>query len=154
MSGASHAALTASLLADADRALAAVGRGGAELSLVLVDDPTIHELNARWRDRDAPTDVLSFPSGGPIGLPVDVLGDVVISVDTARRQAAERGHPLDVELRVLLAHGLAHLLGHDHDEPAMAARMARTEAALLEAIFAGAPPAGLVAQALAAETEP
>lgn len=132
----------------AARALAAVGRAGAELSLLLVDDAEIRALNAQWRGKDSATDVLSFPSGGPEGLPVDVLGDVVISVDTARRQAAERGHSVEVELRVLLAHGLAHLLGHDHGDPAQAAAMAAVEAALLAPMFDGRAPEGLVALAL------
>ena len=141
-------ALADALLDDAARALAAVGRDGAELSITVVDDATIRALNLEWRGIDAPTDVLSFPSGGPGDLPVDVLGDVVISVETAARQAAERGHPVGDELRILLAHGLAHLLGHDHHTDREAAAMRAVERALLRAIYDGPPPRGLIEHAL------
>ena len=72
------------------------------------------------RSKDAPTDVLSFPSGGEEeGIaafgPICVLGDIIISVETARAQAEEVGHSLEDELRMLLAHGFAHLLGFDHE---------------------------------------
>jgi len=80
-------------------------------------------LNAAYRGKDKPTDVLSFelderpdPSGPPL------LGDVVISVDTAARQAAARGVPLDAEVRLLLVHGILHLLGYDHERSASEAR--------------------------------
>lgn len=92
----------------------------AELSVLLCDDATIHELNRDFRGKDRPTDVLAFPMGGaPAGgdCPA-LLGDVVISVDTARRQAAQRGRPIADEVTFLLAHGLLHLLGYDHrDRP-------------------------------------
>jgi probable rRNA maturation factor len=136
------------LYLDAERALEAVARAGAEVAILLTDDAGIQALNLQWRGRDAPTDVLSFPSGGPGDLPVDLLGDVVISVETAARQAAERGHVLADELRVLLAHGLAHLLGHDHHDPDEAAAMRELERALLGAIYEGPAPVGLVAHAL------
>lgn len=95
-----------------------------ELSLVLCDDAHIQELNREWRGVDAPTDVLSFEleddeeveGGASPELPVNVLGDVVISLDTARRQAGERGYSLADECRVLLVHGVLHLLGFDHEE--------------------------------------
>lgn len=85
----------------------------AELSVLLVDDARIAELNAQWRDVEEATDVLSFPQ-----LEETLLGDLVISVDTARRQGEERGHSLAVELRILLLHGLLHLLGYDHERGA------------------------------------
>jgi probable rRNA maturation factor len=116
---------------DAQRVLAAVGRPGAEVSISLMGDPEIQRLNRSWRGIDSPTDVLSFPQMGSVEGPVDVLGDVVISVQTAERQALEIGHPLIDELRVLLVHGLAHLLGHDHDEPGRAADMSRLEREML-----------------------
>mmetsp|Transcript_1762 Transcript_1762/g.6307 ORF Transcript_1762/g.6307 Transcript_1762/m.6307 type:complete len:535 (-) Transcript_1762:284-1888(-) len=92
----------------------------AELSVALCDDAYIQALNKEWRSKDAPTDVLSFPSGGvEEGIaafgPICVLGDIIISVETARAQAEEVGHSLEDELRVLLAHGFAHLLGFDHE---------------------------------------
>jgi phosphate starvation-inducible PhoH-like protein len=101
-------------------------RDVAELSIVLVSDGEMQRLNRRWRRKDRPTDVLSFPldAGG-------LLGDVVISVDTARRQAAEQGTTLGREADRLLIHGLLHLLGYDHERsPAEARRMQRRERAL------------------------
>ena len=85
----------------------------AELSVALCTDAHIRGLNREWRDKDAPTDVLSFPSESFAD--VVVLGDCVISVDTAKRQAADVGHDLLDECRVLLVHGLLHLAGLDHE---------------------------------------
>ena len=110
---------------DAQLLLDHLERSDAELSLTLVDDDAIGGLNATWRGKSGPTDVLSFPQGGA------VLGDVVISVDTAKRQADGLGHDLPTELRVLLVHGLCHLLGHDHYEPEETAAMVRAEGELL-----------------------
>lgn len=110
--------------------LRALDEGGI-VSVLLCDDAFIRPLNHEWRQRDAATDVLSFPQDGPGGR---VLGDIVLSVQTARRQATELGHTLDEELCVLLAHGLAHLLGHDHHSKADAQAMATLEARLLEAV--------------------
>jgi probable rRNA maturation factor len=92
-------------------------RDDYEVSLRLVDDPTIHVLNRNYRKKDRPTDVLAFaqregPGPAAVG---DVLGDLVISVETARRQAKRGGATgLHAELRFLAAHGLCHLLGYDH----------------------------------------
>lgn len=83
----------------------------AELSILLCKDGYIRELNNQWRSKDAPTDVLSFPQEEENG----ILGDLVISLDTAQRQADERKHDLKTELRILLVHGLLHLLGYDHE---------------------------------------
>ena len=80
-----------------------------ELALRLCGDAAIRELNRTWRRKDRPTDVLAFPQRAPL------LGDVVISVETARRQA-KRG--LHAELLHLASHGLCHLLGYDHDDDA------------------------------------
>ena len=115
---------------DAIAALAELGLADAELSVVLVDEDAIRALNHRWRGQDTATDVLSFPQdpAGPI------LGDVVISVPTALTQAGEHGHPVAHELRVLLVHGICHLTGHDHHEPAESARMAVAERGLLKAL--------------------
>ena len=76
----------------------------------------IHQLNQIYRQRDRPTDVLSFSQReGEFPGPEAVLGDVVISIETAERQATERGHSLRAEILELLAHGLLHLLGFDHE---------------------------------------
>ena len=110
------------------------------LSLSLVDDPSIARLNQEWRQVEGPTDVLAFaaleqapPPPGP-GRCADVLddplelGDIVISLDTAARQAWEAGHSLKLELLFLASHGLLHLLGWDHpDEASLATMLARQE---------------------------
>ncbi len=116
------------LSADAKRLLGAVGLPKAELSLLLCDDEVIRPLNQAWRGKDAPTDVLSFPQEeavepGRFEVPPAVLGDIVISTETAERQAGELGHPLETEVRVLLVHGLLHLLGHDHEDDEEGARI-------------------------------
>lgn len=95
----------------------------AELSVLLTNDAQIHALNLQHRAKDKPTDVLSFPldeGGGADGAVsgTRVLGDVVISLDTAARQARGRKRELLPEVRFLLAHGLLHLLGYDHGDPA------------------------------------
>ncbi|KAM7257191.1 hypothetical protein ACFE04_012932 [Oxalis oulophora] len=87
-----------------------------ELSILLCNDEFIRELNKEWRDEDHATDVLSMSEHVPeLKLPILMLGDVVISVETAARQAEERGHSLIDEIRILLVHGLLHLLGFDHE---------------------------------------
>lgn len=136
--------------------------GIPELSVVLTGDDEVHRLNRDWRHKDKPTDVLSFsqiedidalaalgadgeemrvtdaPEGCPEAQPV--WGDVVISYDTAARQAAAFGHSLADEVRVLLVHGILHLLGHDHEKGgAQAARMRAEEARILALMRAQSP---------------
>jgi rRNA maturation RNase YbeY len=99
------------------------------LSVALVDDPAMQELNAQWRGKDRPTDVLAFAQReGEAQHDSTLLGDVVISIPTAARQAEKRGHSLDREITELMVHGILHLLGYDHERsPADARRMyART----------------------------
>jgi probable rRNA maturation factor len=100
---------------------AAVGLRG-EVAVLLTTDDGIRGLNRRFRKKNKATDVLSFPAEGS-----GIAGDLAISVETAARQAAEHGHALGVELRVLMLHGLLHLKGMDHeaDNGAMARREAR-----------------------------
>jgi probable rRNA maturation factor len=98
-----------------------------EVSLSLISDAEMRVLNRRWRGKNKPTDVLSFP----LQEGRRQLGDVVISLDTARRQASEGGWTLAIELRRLLAHGLLHCAGHDHESPAESRRMQRAERRLL-----------------------
>ncbi|CAO2816750.1 unnamed protein product [Amaranthus hypochondriacus] len=87
-----------------------------ELSLLLCNDEFMRSLNKEWRDEDHATDVLSMSQHIPeLKLPILMLGDIVISVETAARQAEERGHTLLDEIRILLIHGLLHLLGFDHE---------------------------------------
>ena len=107
------------------------------LGLSLVADAEIAELNADWRQKEGPTDVLAFAAqdeatDGTPPMPASgeaeplELGDIFISVETAARQAPEHGHELDQELLFLASHGLLHLLGWDHpDEASLAAMLAR-----------------------------
>jgi len=94
----------------------------AEVSLVLADDAYIQELNCHYRGKDMPTDVLSFALNegeepeiidGP---EENLLGDIIISLETAERQAVDYGHSLERELAFLTIHGLLHLLGYDHEQ--------------------------------------
>ena len=87
----------------------------AELSLVLVGNRQIRRLNARYRRKDEPTDVLSFPLGEKLPSGKTVLGDVIISVEQAKKQAAENNKKLAAEMETLLIHGILHLLGFDHE---------------------------------------
>ena len=130
--GVRAAALATSLRRSARRLLAGLARDGAELSVLLVSDGEMRRLNRDWRGRDRPTDVLSFAQGEGAGAAPDgLLGDVVISVDTARRQARSGRRPLGREAERLLVHGLLHLLGYDHERSAAdARRMQRRERAL------------------------
>lgn len=105
--------------------------GDAELSLTLVGDAQIRRLKRRWFGVDAATDVLSFPAGDFPGPGPRPLGDVVISVDTARRAARQLGTSVQHELALYLAHGVLHLLGLDHQTKAAARKMARLERRLL-----------------------
>ena len=83
----------------------------AELSIVLTDDTSIAELNAQYRGKSRPTDVLSFPMDDDIR-----LGDIVISLDTARKQAEEVDIPLKREVAFIFIHGFLHLMGFDHED--------------------------------------
>lgn len=102
-----------------------------ELSVALVEDRQIRALNRKWRHKDKATDVLSFPAGDFPGPGPKPLGDVVISLQTTRRAARSFGHSVEDELSRYLAHGLLHLLGHDHHRKNDAAKMAQAEASLL-----------------------
>lgn len=124
--------------------LRSVDEPQATLSISLVDDREIRALNREHRGKDRPTDVLSFPLQAPDreratrvmapDAPERLLGDVVISVDAARRQAAGYDAPLQNELYRLLIHGLLHVLGHDHEQPAERAAMESEERRLAAAI--------------------
>jgi probable rRNA maturation factor len=111
-----------------------------EWSLTFVDDAAIQKFNNEYRGYDRPTDVLSFsqlegeddfpmPEDGP-----ELLGDVVVSVERAVAQSAERGHPFEAELVLLITHGLLHLLGDDHDTPERKATMWARQQAVLDAL--------------------
>jgi len=100
-----------------DALKAELGVPDKQLTLVLTDDAEIRALNREHLGVDSPTDVLSFPlfELGDEGFPdVPHLGDIVVSLDTAERQAEAAGHSLEAEVATLAAHGLTHLLGYDH----------------------------------------
>lgn len=124
------------LVATAGKLLAEVGERDASLSLSIVNDATIRELNRTHRGKDRATDVLSFPLAeeGDAIAGERLLGDVVISVETARRQAAEYDAPLQRELYRLLIHGLLHVMGHDHERADERRVMEREERRLADAI--------------------
>ena len=105
----------------------------AELSILLCDDAKMWELNLAYRQKDRPTDVLAFAQreGTPVPGQDHVLGDVVISVETAARQAEERGHSTTQELKLLVVHGICHLLGYDHELDADAELMEAKERQIL-----------------------
>jgi probable rRNA maturation factor len=109
--------------------LSAIGESRSELSLALVDYPEIKQLNARWRNRRESTDVLSFSQieGDFADHRAGLLGDVVISVETAAAQAATGHRGLDEVVTRLLIHGVLHLIGHDHVKDEEALRMRAEE---------------------------
>lgn len=135
----------------AERMIHHLGLSGVELSIALVDDKTIHGLNKRFRKKNKPTDVLSFPlqeidkqtlstKAGRTRVK-GALGDVILSVDTAARQASSHGRSLRAELTMLLAHGLLHLLGYDHQTDEEEAEMNAATRALERAAGRAAQPA-------------
>jgi probable rRNA maturation factor len=105
------------------RARTLVNLPGA-VEVLLTSDAEIKRLNKAFRNKNKPTDILSFPA--PPELAAHTAGDLAISLDTAARQAAEHGHTLAIEVKILLLHGLLHLAGEDHetDHGEMAAREA------------------------------
>lgn len=81
----------------------------------MVDDEQIRRLNRQYFQRNRPTNVISFPQQSLGAYPAQILGDVVISIETAQRQAVKRGGQLEEEIIILLIHGILHLLGYDHE---------------------------------------
>ena len=130
--------------------LAEIGETGSSVSLTFVRDPEMRALNHAHRERDAPTDVLSFPlyppdafdrggatrprAHGGGGEAERMLGDIVVSIDTAARQAADYDAPLEREVQRLLIHSVLHLAGHDHLEPRERALMEAEERRLAAAV--------------------
>ena len=140
---------TRALVRVLERLLAAIGEAGTSVSLTLVRDPAMRELNREHRAKDAPTDVLSFPMYPPEAFdrsgatrplarehagPERMLGDIVVSVDTALRQAADYDAPLEREVQRLLVHAVLHLAGHDHMQAGERALMEAEERRLAEGI--------------------
>jgi probable rRNA maturation factor len=127
-----------------------------DISFLLTDDKRIHELNKFYRGKDRPTDVLAFAmrEGEFAALAGAVLGDVIVSVPTARKQAERRGHATVDEVTMLLAHGLLHLLGWDHDTPAKDRRMRAETARLVAAATPAARSKGGAEGALSRKRSP
>ncbi|MFQ5541209.1 MAG: rRNA maturation RNase YbeY [Candidatus Binatia bacterium] len=109
----------------AERILEILNQNRAELSLAIVGNREIQKLNSRYRNRDEPTDVLSFPSEGYLPTGEKLLGDVIISVEQAKKQAREGMKKLEEELETLLIHGILHLLGYEHEGSVKEARRMR-----------------------------
>jgi probable rRNA maturation factor len=107
-----------------NQAQAAVHLRG-QVTVLLTTDAAIRSLNRRFRGKNKPTDVLSFPAESPFPGPEQIAGDLAISVTTAVGQAIEQGHPLSTEIKVLILHGLLHLAGYDHETDQ--GKMARRE---------------------------
>jgi probable rRNA maturation factor len=106
-----------------------------ELSIAVSNDDTIRALNAQYRETDAPTDVLSFPSDEfDPDEQVQYLGDIMISYPRALAQAEAAQHPVMNEIRLLVVHGVLHILGYDHLEPEEKAEMWAIQADILAAI--------------------
>ena len=113
-------------------------KGSAEISVTIVDDEKIHELNKKYRNVDRSTDVLSFPLGaeGQYDINNDtgaqMLGDIVISIEHAKKQAELYGHSFDREIAFLTVHSMLHLLGYDHEAGGLElVRMREREEAVL-----------------------
>ena len=118
-------------------ALAALTHQAAEgdLTIVLADDEELHRLNRDFLGIDAPTDVLSFPaSETDPETGAAYLGDIILSIPRADAQAQAAGHPLADEARLLVVHGVLHLLGHDHAEPDEKAKMWKAQGEVLEGL--------------------
>ena len=108
---------------------------GSGMTVVLTGDETLHDLNQRFMGIDAPTDVLSFPSGELDPETGDVyLGDILISYPRAESQALQGGHPITAEFQLLTVHGTLHLLGHDHAHDEEKSRMWAAQAEILKDI--------------------
>lgn len=121
--------LTKAAVAAAMEELAAPGAGRPELSILFTDDASIRRLNAEWRGKDKPTNVLSFPAfpvepGNPLP---PLLGDVALAYETVAREAALEGKPFEHHLTHLIVHGVMHLAGHDHEEDGEAEAMEAAE---------------------------
>lgn len=138
LSAVRRAGVRAANLRVAARALLKVlGETAGELTVVLVDDEEIRDLNREYRGQDRPTDVLAFAmrEGRRTAGDECLLGDIVISLDTAARQARRRGRTLEREIRTLFIHGLLHLLGYDHERSPAEARRMRAKERELEKIL-------------------
>ncbi|HVM97152.1 MAG TPA: rRNA maturation RNase YbeY [Candidatus Acidoferrales bacterium] len=136
-----HGVSTATVRRHATQLLSALNEDQADLTVSLVGDAEMHVLNHDYRGKDTPTDVLAFAmrEGRRVAGDDAQIGDIVISLDTAKRQASERGHEVATEVRTLLIHGVLHLLGYDHEKSPAEARRMKAKERRLASMLAGGP---------------
>jgi len=112
-------------------AIAALGAAAGTVAILLTDDDTVRDLNVRFRGKDRPTNVLSFPAAPMPGTKLPPLGDIVLAFGTCAAEAATQGKTLRDHLAHLVVHGVLHLLGRDHEDDAEAEAMEAEERSIL-----------------------
>lgn len=122
-------------------------REALEVSVRLVDESEMAELNSNYRDKSGATNVLSFPSDLPADLQLPLLGDIVMCAPVVRREASEQGKPLQAHWAHMTVHGTLHLLGYDHIDDADAARMETLETDILKLLDYPCPYTGYTMEA-------
>ncbi|WP_131118535.1 rRNA maturation RNase YbeY [Lichenihabitans psoromatis] len=116
---------------------------GAEVSILFCDDAAIQVLNREWRQKDKPTNVLSFPAAQPEGIDgPELLGDIAVALETTRREAEQDGKTLSDHVSHLLVHGFLHLIDYDHETADEAEAMEQLETRILANLGIGDPYAG------------
>jgi probable rRNA maturation factor len=110
---------------------AALGTATGSVAILLTDDETVRDLNARFRGKDNPTNVLSFPAAPMPGAGPSPLGDIVLAFETCAAEAGAQGKSLSDHMTHLIVHGVLHLLGRDHEDDAEAETMEAEERAIL-----------------------
>ncbi|MEJ2327702.1 MAG: rRNA maturation RNase YbeY [Chromatiaceae bacterium] len=110
-----------------------------ELNIRIVNEPEMAELNSRYRHKEGPTNVLSFPFESPPGVNSAILGDIVICAPVVRREAGEQGKALAAHWAHMVVHGIMHLRGYDHENEADAERMEAAETEILTGLGFPAP---------------
>jgi probable rRNA maturation factor len=113
--------------------------GDRELNVRIVGEPEMAELNSRYRHKEGPTNVLSFPFESPPGADSEILGDIVICAPVVRREAGEQGKSLPAHWAHMVVHGIMHLRGYDHEIEADAERMEAAETEILTGLGFPAP---------------
>ncbi|QKT03106.1 rRNA maturation RNase YbeY [Ectothiorhodospiraceae bacterium 2226] len=131
---AGHALPSAAALRRYARAAMAGHRSRGALTIRIVGEPESQALNARYRQRNHPTNVLSFPYENPPGMTLSLLGDLVICAPVVEREAREQGKPVEAHWAHLIAHGMLHLLGYEHQDDAQAQIMEALEIAILDTL--------------------
>jgi probable rRNA maturation factor len=134
-SGVSRSVMRAAMAAGAHPKVGPAIRAGDEVCVTLIDDEAIAALNRRWRGKNAPTNVLSFPAPpGPAMRHPRYLGDIALAFETIDREAKAQGMPFEDHVAHLVVHGLLHLLGYDHLSEGEARRMEALETRILVSI--------------------